>query len=495
MQEDDHLFKVPVFEVKKSTTHSYGNFVVYCFSINFILGVGVLGVPNAFYKGGIVAGPLVMLIVTIFAMMSSTWILETISRAQGIVDADDQTKTRNPNATQLFYISDTKFEMNQLCAMFLGKIGKIAYEIFLCLFAYGVLWSYAAVFAESMASHVPLPISGWYTCEVAVDDSNTCSTLYILYVLVFGLLVVPITCLNLTEQKLLQITLTLFRYLSLGAMIIITLIGIATDPYSAHSPKSRPDTLPTRGPYVADVKLFQLLGFSLLMPTCIYSQILHHAVPGFTQPAKDKKRLHIVYASTFLTTFIFYVVLGVVLAIYYGPNIMSTASLNFGTWRAGRSFSESVPTWTTILIYVIILFPALDVISAFPLNGIALGNNLHTGVFGENQKYMSKRWIQVLFRLLAAVPPLIGAIFVRDLSKLLSYAGLVGFIITFVIPPVLNVVSRRVCEKRFGCSKTPYTIPIITSTPMCVFVSILGAMSVVFCVVMNIYESSSEHLN
>jgi amino acid permease len=62
----------------KSENHTYGSFVAYCFCVNYILGVGVLGVPYGFYKGGVIAGPLILFVVTLFAMMSATWIIESL---------------------------------------------------------------------------------------------------------------------------------------------------------------------------------------------------------------------------------------------------------------------------------------------------------------------------------------------------------------------------------------------------------------------------------
>lgn len=101
----------------------------------------------------------------------------------------------------LFPFPERKYEMNELSRLFLGRVGKVVYEIALCFYLYGSLWSYSTVFAESMASHVPLPINGWYTCNVYSDNSTSCDILYKIYVGVYALIVVPMTCLNLTEQK------------------------------------------------------------------------------------------------------------------------------------------------------------------------------------------------------------------------------------------------------------------------------------------------------
>ena len=73
--------------VPKESHGSYGSFVAYCFCVNYILGVGVLGVPHGFYAGGVAFGPIFLLIVTIMAALVVQWILEAMARAQAFKNA------------------------------------------------------------------------------------------------------------------------------------------------------------------------------------------------------------------------------------------------------------------------------------------------------------------------------------------------------------------------------------------------------------------------
>ena len=50
---------------------------------------------------------------------------------------------------------------------------------------------------------------------------------------------------------------------------------------------------------------------------------------------------------------------------------------------------------------------------------------------------------KVAFRLLAAVPPLIGACLFRDLKTVLDYAGCTGIILAFFFPAMLQVHVHR----------------------------------------------------
>ncbi len=63
---------------------------------------------------------------------------------------------------------------------------------------------------------------------------------------------------------------------------------------------------------------------------------------------------------------------------------------------------------------IILIFPAIDVLSAYPLISITLGENL-LGVVGKGLKLdLSNRGVVVIFRVLASTPPLI----VRFINKI-----------------------------------------------------------------------------
>ena len=266
--ENDHDNNNQTISTAKKTPtpkgpHTYNSFVAYCYCVNYILGVGVLGIPYAFQKGGLLMGPIFLLIVTLLAGMVLVWILETLCRSvpffkekeeqkkdykmlsasssvslptvesSASVDSninaveeeetsntppDDKEETKQVDNTSIateeegtrieFPFPEKKYEMNELCALLLGWPGKIIYEGALALCLYGNLWALSTIFAESMSSNVPLPVGpnnyNWFTCNVYTDGSSNCDALYKIYIGVFALFVIPMTCLNLTEQKIVR---------------------------------------------------------------------------------------------------------------------------------------------------------------------------------------------------------------------------------------------------------------------------------------------------
>ena len=111
---------------------------------------------------------------------------------------------------------------------------------------------------------------------------------------------------------------------------------------------------------------------------------------------------------------------------------------------------------TRILSYYIILFPSLDVISAFPLVVHVIVNNLYSLITGndtsQKPKYKYNRFdwfLRLGLRLIIAILPILAAFGMANLVYVLKYAGLFGFICLF-FPFLLPMRSIYVCKKRFA---------------------------------------------
>ena len=111
------------------------------------------------------------------------------------------------------------------------------------------------------------------------------------------------------------------------------------------------------------------------------------------------------------------------------------------------------------LSYYLILFPTLDVMSAYPLTVICITNNLYMAMTGRDTSEKTQwkyDWIMRLaMRFVIAVLPLGIAFGAANLVFILQYAGLLGFAICFLFPVVLQLRSIYVCNKLFGQHKLP----------------------------------------
>lgn len=62
-------------------------------------------------------------------------------------------------------------------------------------------------------------------------------------------------------------------------MIGVAFISMFVDPYSRY-PDNPHTAMERHPPYVSTTYLARGTGLYILLPICIYSQILHHSVPG-----------------------------------------------------------------------------------------------------------------------------------------------------------------------------------------------------------------------
>ena len=112
------------------------------------------------------------------------------------------------------------------------------------------------------------------------------------------------------------------------------------------------------------------------------------------------------------------------------------------TWGLARS-AEYIPIWAKAMSFLVVIFPALDTISVFPLIAITLGDNIAVSIPAKRFSCISINTKKLCCRLFASVPPLVIAILVSDLSVTLQCSGVFGVYVAFIAPALLQFYSRR----------------------------------------------------
>jgi hypothetical protein len=192
-------------------------------------------------------------------------------------------------------------------------------------------------------------------------------------------------------------------------------------------------------------------GLYIFLPIACYAFIYHHSIAGLSHPVRDKKLLGSIFLTTFIICAVAYGSIAVLVATYFGPHMAQSSNLEWHDYGKGMAFPRAVALF-------ILIFPALDVASAFPLNAITLGNNFLSMRDTKPSRPPARRMV-VAFRLLAALPPIFAGFFVRDLGRISEFAGTVGVIITLVFPAALNLMSRSKLKEVFALdsAKTYYS--------------------------------------
>ena len=168
------------------------------------------------------------------------------------------------------------------------------------------------------------------------------------------------------------------------------------------------------------------------------------------EPVREKSRGRFLFASVISTTMTVYWLVGMMGTIYFGPSVSSPVTLMWLKYPFNGLGEASAAT--SVLVFLIILFPILDVVSAFPLNAVTMANSLLDFLPLTVRKGSNAKNIRIVTRLVAALPPLAAAYGMRSLSKIVDFAGILGFIIMFVTPAALYYKSMVACEQWWGAS-------------------------------------------
>jgi hypothetical protein len=210
-----------------------------------------------------------------------------------------------------------------------------------------------------------------------------------------------------------------------------------------------------------------------------------------------------VYCSQFTTLCLFslheqiIVLLGTFAASFFGADTKSSINLNFVNFTFGVDPATTSPFLVAILRFcstIVVIFPALDTISIFPLIANTLGNNL-LSAYGAWSIRQTARWFvrcqafhdagfvsavqevfsderyhsltvnrkrhvlekstevsSVFWKVTASLPPVLVSIFVSDLSFSLQLAGIAGIYVAFIIPALLQL--RSTFQLGNGCETT-----------------------------------------
>ncbi|KJE93784.1 hypothetical protein CAOG_04528 [Capsaspora owczarzaki ATCC 30864] len=521
--------------------NGYSPMVAYAFTVNMIIGAGILGLPFAFYNGGVVLSIILLFIASFLCFVTLCFLIEACARAEAFADTLDgfaepmAINDRNDSehaalvrpaassatnrlsshgtfsssysarlaasnsavssaqaAEELAMVqermtigySGRKFEVSELCGLFLaiyvepsswwarfadanGFIHPVRrfYELSIFLYNCGAMWLYSSIFASALSVVIPLTfLSGYHS--VQPDIGTVCQTVtssgadaycvhaYYFFLALYATIMIPIVCLDLTAQRKLQMSLTLFAFFCMIVMIITVLVAVDHAPYSTALPN-----VSTSAPYFDTSRLFEISGFGKIFTTAIVAQVAHPGAPGFVVLVRDKMKTRRIFGAALSSTFLFYALLSALCAMYFSDSVQSVVTLNWKTYSGEASTGESTPVWAQVVSYLIVLFPTITVSAAFPLYAISLAESLANAAPASLLQKISRKKLNYVLRISLALLAIGGAALVRDVSKVLEFEGLFGFVLAFFAPCLLQYFSKRVCIRRFGpaAEKTPYS--------------------------------------
>ena len=226
-----------------------------------------------------------------------------------------------------------KFETSEMSEIFFGRYMKYAYLVILSVYMFLFSWSSCTVAGSAWSSNLPLNFGSLSQCDEEeyhhnLIPSGGCLGAYRFCVMLFALVVIPLSLVELTEQKFLQMLLGLMRFLTFGCLIVYSVANLASRP--DYNPYNTTVTYNSSyHSYGHQMLKFDFKGWILAIPIFVFAQVLHQGIPSLTQPIKAKRWLKVFFGAVFATTTLLYLSLGVTVSLWFKGSIEETATLNF----------------------------------------------------------------------------------------------------------------------------------------------------------------------
>lgn len=207
-----------------------------------------------------------LVVASLLAYCTVLWVLEASCRAEAI------TAHRNGESPVL-EMTQRKFEVSDMCYLFLGPRALIAYNVLLAVYMGFALWSYGSSSSRSLGAIImETGITGLSCTESEIASSplgDDCTLIYHGCLAFYGVIVVLLTLMGLKEQAWVQ---ALFTVYQIGVLVVMVIIGITG--------MAKQETL--QGEPIDDLEwtMAKWDGFSTLFASTVFAQIFHHSIPG-----------------------------------------------------------------------------------------------------------------------------------------------------------------------------------------------------------------------
>jgi len=246
------------------------------------------------------------------------------------------------------------FETSELCEIFFNKWVKYLYLFVVVTFCIFVALAFATVASTAWATNniIPLNFGPFQRCEHDAFHyhrlpEEPCLYTYYFCLMVFGLIVVPLSLMGLREQAILQTIFGILRVLMISMIVTYSIVKIiegenicealTSSNISNHSNSSGSCSIEqnvTNGT-IQDLHDIVLPNSSewrellVAIPVVSYPFIFQHSVPSFTHPLQQKQRLWLFILCTYGFLGFLFLCLGIVPPLWLRSTTQETITLNW----------------------------------------------------------------------------------------------------------------------------------------------------------------------
>ena len=170
-----------------------------------------------------------------------------------------------------------------------------------------------------------------------------------------------------------------------------------------------------------------------------------------------QNKQHTLWSTAVALCTVAYILCGLIVSLFFGANTESPCTL---AWKGFMGFGENdtEPVWALIVSWFIILFPAIDIGSAFPLNAVTLANTIEAAILPQriideqndnvgNGRFCSyENRYSILIRCLICTLSAILALIEWNFDFILAVSGAFSLLAVYIGPCLVEWKSKKMMQ-------------------------------------------------
>ena len=264
---------------------------------------------------------------------------------QAIVDYRESDGKTTPVLPLFVVIHTRKFEITELCGIFLGRWPKYIYLLLNTASNFLYVLAFSTVAGSSWAVNLPLNFADVAKCNSTDFHFHIlpivipCRNAYWFCLFLFACIVIPLSMINLREQAIVQVALSFLRFITVGAILIfclanlITAVNICTckQPWQKYTNATETDGVECNinSTFAEITTHFDAKAWTIAIPVFVSAFSVHTGLPFLAHPVKQKQHLRTLMIILYLAMTTMYMMLGVVVPMWWKNCIDETCTLNW----------------------------------------------------------------------------------------------------------------------------------------------------------------------
>ena len=278
---------------------------------------------------------------------------------QAITHLKVSTEGKNPIilAISTYPSADRKFEVTELTDIFLGRWAKYLYLVLTSTSCFLSLAGFAMIAGSSWSINLPLNFTGVTQCTAddfllqTIPSDLSCRHAYWFSLFLFACIVVPLSMVELREQAIVQLILSILRFITIGAIVIFCTANLISSgdickcnqPWMITSELEPFNDQCNETTSLTSVSThFDFRYWTVSIPVVLFSLNMNQCLPYLVHPIKQKKHLGTLLHVVYIVSAMSYLVIGVTISLWWRECINETCTLNWVSVISASSGTRSV---------------------------------------------------------------------------------------------------------------------------------------------------------